>query len=69
MGDMDPRLRGNTNYRLYALTIHHGTLSGGHYVAYAEREDGKWYNFNDERFQQVKESEALKQQAYLLFYR
>lgn len=58
--DVDPRLRGNATYRLFALTIHHGTLSGGHYVAYSKREDNKWYNFNDERFQQVRESEALK---------
>lgn len=48
--------------------MHHGTLSGGHYVAYAER-DGQWFNFNDEYFQQVSKGTALKQQAYLLFYR
>jgi len=54
---------------LYALTVHHGTLSGGHYVAFARREDDKWYNFNDEYFQACSNSDALKQQAYLLFYR
>ena len=58
--DVDPRLRGSPNYNLYALTIHYGTLSGGHYVAYVKREDGRWYNFNDERFAPVQESEALK---------
>ena len=66
---IDPTLRGCGDYSLFALTVHHGTLSGGHYVAYAKRDDNKWYNFNDERFQPVKESDALKQQAYLLFYR
>eukprot|EP00354_Favella_ehrenbergii_P006957 CAMPEP_0170451296 /NCGR_PEP_ID=MMETSP0123-20130129/592_1 /TAXON_ID=182087 /ORGANISM="Favella ehrenbergii, Strain Fehren 1" /LENGTH=69 /DNA_ID=CAMNT_0010712955 /DNA_START=2519 /DNA_END=2728 /DNA_ORIENTATION=- len=66
---MDARLRGSTNYRLFALTVHHGTLSGGHYVAFAKREDNRWYNFNDQHFEQVRESDALKQQAYLLFYR
>ena len=67
--DMDVELRGNTQYRLFALTVHSGTLSGGHYVAFAKREDNIWYNFNDEYFKQVRDSEALKQQAYLLFYR
>ena len=50
MPDIDPNLRGNTNYQLFALTVHHGTLSGGHYVAYSLRDDGKWYNFNDEYY-------------------
>lgn len=46
---VDPATRGSTNYELFALTVHHGTLSGGHYIAYAKREAG-WYNFNDEYF-------------------
>ena len=37
LSNVDPRLRGSTNYNLFALTVHHGTLSGGHYVAYARR--------------------------------
>ena len=49
--------------------MHSGTLAGGHYVAYAERESGQWYNFNDEYYQSVSHNEALRQQAYLLFYR
>ena len=57
---MDPRLRGSPNYNLYALTVHYGNLSGGHYFAYVKREDGRWYNFNDERFTPVQSSEALK---------
>ena len=61
--------RGNTNYQLFALTVHSGTLAGGHYVAYSKRDDGNWYNFNDEYYQKCRESDALKQQAYLLFYR
>jgi len=60
MTDIDPYLRGSTNYQLFALTVHHGTLSGGHYVAYALRDDGNWYHFNDEYYQAIRESEALK---------
>ena len=48
--NVEPQIRGNTQYQLFALTVHHGTLSGGHYVAYAKREDERWYNFNDEYF-------------------
>ena len=67
--NMDPSLRGSSNYKLFAMTVHHGTLGGGHYVAYAQREDNKWYNFNDETYRVIKDADALKQQAYLLFYR
>ena len=69
MANTDEQVRGSPIYRLFALTVHHGTLSGGHYVAYAKRADGNWYHFNDEYFDMIKESDALKKQAYLLFYR
>ena len=45
-----------------------GTLDMGHYIACTKRY-GKWYMFNDEHFQPIKETEALNQEAYLLFYR
>ena len=48
--EIDARLRGDSNYELFALTIHIGTLSAGHYVAFVKREDEQWYLFNDERF-------------------
>ena len=66
--DVSASLRGSTHYRLYALTVHHGNLSGGHYVAYARRGDNYWYHFNDEHFDRIKTADALKKQAYLLFY-
>jgi ubiquitin C-terminal hydrolase len=40
----------------------------GHYIAYTKRY-GKWYMFNDEEFEPVKEADALNQEAYILFYR
>ena len=65
----DASLRGSPHYRLFALTVHHGSLSQGHYVAFAKRAD-EWYFFNDEAWKKVKDSsEALRQEAYLLFYR
>jgi len=40
---------GSLDYELFALTVHHGNLTGGHYVAFAKR-DNSWYHFNDEYF-------------------
>ena len=54
-------------YGLVAVTVHKGTLSGGHYIAFVKR--GKqWYLFNDELFEPVTETLVLSQEAYLLFY-
>ena len=48
----------DTEYELFALTVHIGTLDMGHYIAYAKR-NGKWYMFNDEDYEIVKEADAL----------
>ena len=58
----------DTQYELFAIIVHIGTLDMGHYIAYTKRY-GKWYLFNDEEFEIVKESDALSQEAYILFYR
>jgi ubiquitin C-terminal hydrolase len=50
------------------LTVHVGSLDKGHYVAYTKR-NRKWYLFNDEDFDQVSVTDALSQEAYLLFYK
>lgn len=65
--ETDVKLLGNTKYDLFALTVHHGTINQGHYIAYVKR-DGTWYQFNDEYFTMESEKTALSQQAYLLFY-
>lgn len=38
----------DSQYELFALTVHVGSLNSGHYVAFAKRYN-KWYLFNDER--------------------
>jgi len=48
----------NSQYELFALTVHMGTIDQGHYVAYVKRED-QWYLFNDEDFSKVSEKTAL----------
>ena len=66
--EVDTETRGKTSYELFALTVHHGSLNAGHYIAYVKREE-TWYNFNDEYYQICSQKEALSQEAYLLFYR
>lgn len=58
----------DTQYELFAVIVHKGSLDTGHYIAYTKR-NGKWYMFNDDEFEIVKESDALSQEAYILFYR
>jgi len=53
---------------LIGLTVHIGSIEFGHYVAYTKR-GNEWFFFDDESVTQVKESEALSQEAYLVFYR
>ena len=48
--------------------MHVGNIEKGHYIAYTKRYSN-WYLFNDEQWEQVSESHALKQEAYLLFYK
>ena len=55
-------------YRLYALSVHSGGLNGGHYVAYVQQQGGDWYYCSDSHVSKVKDSEVLRQQAYVLFY-
>ena len=57
-----------SQYELFGVTKHIGTLNSGHYVAFVKREK-LWYLFNDEMYQSISESEVLQQEAYLLFYK
>lgn len=52
-----------------SVAVHLGTINGGHYVAYAKKEDGAWYYMDDERVGKVSKKEVLNQDAYLLFYK
>jgi len=49
---------------------HLGGLGGGHYRAHARNHvDGEWYYFDDSHVTRSKATDALNQNAYLLFYR
>lgn len=48
--------RGEWIYELYAVLIHSGALTGGHYYAYIKDLDtAKWYNFNDASVTEIRE--------------
>lgn len=57
----------NTEYKLYAIGVHSGSMAGGHYVAYVLRE-GVWHYCSDSHVSIVSEQEARRAQAYVLFY-
>ena len=65
----------NAIYDLIAVSVHMGSISGGHYVAYAQHIEGnskEWYKFDDSAVTRVKPEdykyEIVTRDAYLLFY-
>jgi len=59
-GNMDQRLKQEPCpylYELFAIMIHSGSASGGHYYAYIkEFENNDWFCFNDQNVNPVSES-------------
>ena len=59
----------NMIYDLYAIDNHYGGLGGGHYTAFAKN-DGVWYEYDDNRVSQVKDLRSMvTHAAYILFYK
>lgn len=58
-------------YDLIGVSVHSGSLLGGHYTAYAKNPlNNKWYYFNDSSVTEVRnESEIVCNGAYVLFYK
>mmetsp|Transcript_33863 Transcript_33863/g.24897 ORF Transcript_33863/g.24897 Transcript_33863/m.24897 type:complete len:109 (+) Transcript_33863:1366-1692(+) len=58
-------------YDLYAVTNHYGSLSFGHYTAFAMNPvSGAWYDFNDSSFSQLPSADsAVTDAAYVLYYK
>lgn len=57
-------------YQLYGVCNHSGSTMGGHYTAFVKNANGKWYDFNDTRITEIKDtSKIVSQRAYCLFYR
>ena len=57
-------------YNATAFIVHRGGMGGGHYVAYIQEDDEKWYCYNDSSKGEVegKALEAAKSQAYVVKY-
>ena len=57
-------------YDLYAISNHFGSLSGGHYTAYAQNCVSKrWHEFDDTNVSKASEFDLVGKAAYVLFYR
>lgn len=56
-------------YELYGVCNHEGGALGGHYTATIKKENGKWYNFNDTRVEQISEKKVISTKAYCLFFK
>ena len=66
--DVDPILlikeNGEWVYELYAVLVHSGAISGGHYYVYIrDTSTNKWWNFNDSSVSEVSEKTVLEAQG------
>ncbi|KAG1926570.1 ubiquitin carboxyl-terminal hydrolase 15-like isoform X1 [Pimephales promelas] len=60
---------GPCRYNLIAVSNHYGGMGGGHYTAYGEnKDDQKWYNFDDSSVSAISEDQIVSKAAYVLFY-
>lgn len=55
-------------YDLRAVTMHQGSLKGGHYTAIAEKPGLGWFLYDDAVVTPVKEQAAVSKNAYVLVY-
>ena len=65
-----PTKKHASNYKLYGISHHSGSLYGGHYIAEVQNVDnGNWYNCNDSFVsKQGKSYDNQSASAYVLFY-
>jgi len=56
-------------YDLIGVANHYGGLGGGHYTAYAKnKDDSRWYYFDDSSVSESQEESVCSKAAYVLFY-
>jgi len=56
-------------YKLYGVSHHSGSLSGGHYVCEVSNVNtGQWYSCNDGSVSKISKPESSSSSAYVLFY-
>jgi len=71
--DMGPYIinknHGKAIYDLIGVSNHYGGMGGGHYTAYCiNKDDGRWYHFDDSSVTPISESNIVTKAAYVLFY-
>ncbi|KAJ8382764.1 hypothetical protein SKAU_G00035420 [Synaphobranchus kaupii] len=60
---------GPCTYDLIAVSNHYGGLGGGHYTAFAKNKDNdKWYYFDDSSVSSANGDQIVSKAAYVLFY-
>lgn len=59
----------NSIYNLYSICNHSGSKNFGHYYSYCKNNNGKWYEYNDNRVSEIQESKIITNNAYCLFYK
>eukprot|EP00475_Leptophrys_vorax_P018514 TRINITY_DN2532_c0_g1_i1.p1 TRINITY_DN2532_c0_g1~~TRINITY_DN2532_c0_g1_i1.p1 ORF type:complete len:565 (-),score=150.92 TRINITY_DN2532_c0_g1_i1:1257-2951(-) len=62
------------HYKLFGVSVHHGGMNGGHYIAHvlknsADPNNSSWHYFSDTNFNAEDQDEALRAQGYILFYK
>uniref|UniRef100_A0AAY4DF02 Ubiquitin carboxyl-terminal hydrolase 15 n=1 Tax=Denticeps clupeoides TaxID=299321 RepID=A0AAY4DF02_9TELE len=56
-------------YDLIAVSNHYGGMGGGHYTAYSKnKDDGKWFYYDDSSVSPASEDQIVSKAAYVLFY-
>lgn len=58
-----------TNYNLFAVCNHFGSMEGGHYTAYCLSERYmKWFKYDDHEVTEMEPRDVVTPAAYVLFF-
>lgn len=56
-------------YNLHGIVNHHGTLEGGHYIAFCKNQmKNKWYKYDDHEVTEISAADVKTHAAYILFF-
>lgn len=70
--DMNPHVSGPksvSEYSLYGVSNHFGTMEGGHYTAYCRNPNSnRWFKYDDHEVYEMNKSSVQSSAAYILFY-
>ena len=61
--------KNESNYSLYGIGNHIGSLNFGHYYAYIKLNDRDWYEYNDSSVHRLTYLDKNSTSAYVLFYK